>query len=115
MEPAPELVAFVERWMPSWLADYNDFMDAFSRHAGTRFIGPDPNEWMEGPERLFAVAKAQFSEVATIGGVRIDTDEIVAWKEGTVGWIAVRGRLSIGQMDPQEARLTVIVHEEGAF
>lgn len=115
MEPAPELVAFVERWMPSWLADYGDFMDAFSRNAGTRFIGPDPNEWMEGPEKLMAVAKAQFSEFATIGELRIDNDEIVAWKEGSVGWVAVRCRMSFGQMDPQEARLTVIVHEEGAF
>ena len=115
MEPAPELVAFTERWMPSWFADYDHFLDAFSRHTGTRFIGPDPNEWWEGYEKILVIGKAQFSEMATLGEVRLDAVEIVAWKEGTVGWIAVRCRISIGDMDPEEARVTVIVHEEGAY
>jgi class 3 adenylate cyclase len=79
------------------------------------FIGPDPNEWWEGFEKISAIGKAQFSEMATLGEVRLDAHEIVAWKEGTVGWIAVRCRVSIGDMDPEEARLTIIVHEEGAY
>jgi class 3 adenylate cyclase len=115
MEQAPELVAFIERWMPSWFVDYDHFLDAFSRHTGTQFIGPDPNEWWEGFEKISVIGKAQFSEMATLGQVRVEANEIVAWKEGTVGWIAVSCRVSIGDMDPQEARVTVIVHEEGAY
>src|SRR5487761_1604921 len=115
MEPAPELVAFAERWLPSWFVDFERFIDAFARHTGTLFIGPDPNEWWEGLETIVAIGRAQFSEMATLDAVRIDSDEIVAWKEGTVGWIAMRCRISVPDMEAQEARVTIIVHEEGVY
>lgn len=50
-----------------------------------------------------------------MGGARVDIDEIVAWKEGTVGWISMRGRETFGQSEPQKIRMTFIVHEDGAF
>ncbi|MGC2485257.1 MAG: adenylate/guanylate cyclase domain-containing protein [Acidimicrobiales bacterium] len=115
MKSAPELVAFAERWLTSWFVDWHDFDDALARHPGIRFIGPDPDEWWEGYEKLAAVGRAQFSEMRELGGVTVDPDEIVAWKEGTVGWISFRGRLSIGELEPQECRSTIIVHEDGAF
>jgi hypothetical protein len=90
MEPAPELVAFTERWMTSWFVDFDHFLDAFSNHTGTRYIGPDPDEWWEGFVTISAIGRAQFNEMATLGGINIETHEIVAWKEGSVGWIAIR-------------------------
>ncbi|HUY43739.1 MAG TPA: adenylate/guanylate cyclase domain-containing protein [Acidimicrobiales bacterium] len=116
MEPAPELIAFAERILLSSSSLYTDvYLDGFSRHPGVRFIGPDPEEWWEGFEQIAAVGKAQSHEMKELGGIRVDTDEIVAWKEGTVGWIAVRCRLSFGQSTPREVRMTMIVHEDGAF
>jgi len=116
MEPAPELVAFAERILLSTSSLYTDaYLDGYSHHPGVRFIGPDPDEWWEGFEQIAAVGRAQFHEMKELGGIRIDTDEIVAWKEGTVGWIALRGRVTLGQSDPQEVRMTFIVHEDGAF
>lgn len=115
MEPAPELVAFTERWIASWFQDFDNFVDGFSRHPGIRFIGPDPDEWWEGLDKISAIGRAQFAEMEQLDGIRLDPDEIVAWKEGSVGWIAVRGRVSIGQLEPQEARFTIVVHEDGAF
>jgi class 3 adenylate cyclase len=53
--------------------------------------------------------------MATLGEIHIDADEIVAWKEGTVGWIAIRCRITFGDREPQEARLTAILHEEGVY
>jgi adenylate cyclase len=115
MEPAPELVAFTERWMPSCMVDFDHFVDAFSHSSGTQFIGPDPNEWWEGFEKISAIGRTQFSEMATLSDVSVVADEILAWKEGTVGWIAVRCRITLGDLAPQDARVTIIVHEEGAY
>jgi class 3 adenylate cyclase len=53
--------------------------------------------------------------MATLGGIHVDADEIVAWREGTVGWIAIRCRITFGDKAPQEARMTLIVHEEGVY
>jgi class 3 adenylate cyclase len=78
-------------------------------------IGPDPEEWFEGIEDRRAIMRSQFSEMATLDAIGVDVDEIVAWKEGTVGWIAVRCRMTFGPTEPQEARLSIIVHEEGLY
>src|ERR1700722_1588307 len=115
MEPAPELVAFAERWMSSWFVDFDGYVDPLSHHPGLRFIGPDPGEWWVGLETHLTVGKTQFSEMATLDSIHIDADEIVAWREGTVGWIAIRCRITFGDKAPQEARMTVIVHEEGVY
>jgi len=115
MEPAPELVEFADRWMSSWFVDFANFMDPMSHHPGLRFIGPDPGEWWVGLESHLTAGRAQFSEMATLMGIRVDADEIVAWREGTVGWIAIRCHITFGDKEPQEARMTVIVHEEGVY
>jgi len=98
MEPAPELITFAERMMNSLSAlDYESFLDGFSRHPGVLFIGPDPDERWEGFDKMAAIRKAQWLEMWELGATRIDMDEIVAWKEGTVGWISLRGRETFGQ------------------
>ena len=64
MEPAPELVAFAERMLASVATlDSDSYLDGFSRHPGVRFIGPDPDEWIEGFEQIAAVGKVQFHEM----------------------------------------------------
>jgi class 3 adenylate cyclase len=115
MEPAPELVAFAERWMPSWFVDFDHFVAAFSQSSDTQFIGPDPNEWWKGFEKISAIGRTQFSEMLTLGEAFVVADEIVAWKEGTVGWIAMRCRIALGDMAPEECRVTIVVHEEGVY
>jgi adenylate cyclase len=116
MEPAPELIAFAERMVNNISAgDYEGFLDGMSRHPGVLFIGPDPDEWWEGSDTIAALGKAQWLEMKDLGDVTVETDEIVAWKEGTVGWISLRGRISYGKLEPHEIRVTFIVHEDGAF
>jgi class 3 adenylate cyclase len=101
--------------MSSWFVDFDNYVDPLSHHPGLRFIGPDPEEWWVGLETHLTVGRTQFSEMATLGGIHVDADEIVAWREGTVGWIAIRCRITFGDKEPQEARMTVIVHEEGVY
>ncbi len=115
MEPAPDLVAFTERWMQSWFVDFESYIDPLSHHPGLRFIGPDPDEWWEGLESHLTAGRVQFREMATVSEIRVDADEIVAWREGTVGWIAIRCRITFGDREPLQARMTLIVHEEGVY
>jgi class 3 adenylate cyclase len=116
MEPAPELVDFFERLLTVSMTLKSElFMEAWSRHAGSLFIGPDPNEWWEGFDQIAAIGAAQFHEMRDLGGITFQSDEVRAWKEGTVGWIAAKLRVSLGEFENQDARMTVIVHETGAF
>jgi adenylate cyclase len=116
MEPAPELVSLMERMFRNWDAlDANGMVDAFSRHAGSLAIGTDPDEWWEGFEAISAMWRVQFQEIQSVGKLRCDIEKIVAWKEGTVGWISGRVQIAIGEIAPVPARLTVVVHEEGAY
>ncbi len=79
MEPTPELVEFIERWMSTWFVDYEKHIEPLSRHEGLRFIGPDPDEWWEGFDKYETLGRAQISEMATLSGVKVEADEIVAW------------------------------------
>jgi class 3 adenylate cyclase len=117
MESAPELVSFVERMIRNLNAlDANAMVDAFSREPGLLTIGGDPDEWYEGFEAASALWRVQFRELEPRGiEQQTDVQELVAWKEGTVGWIACRLRQAIEGRGPFLVRLTAVLHEEGAY
>lgn len=116
MEPAPELVSFVERMLKNWGEfDASALVDALSHHQGFLAIGTDPDEWWEGFDNVSAVWRVQVQEFNDIGVVHFDVERITAWKEGTVGWVSSNLRLTIGETVDCPLRLTVVVHEEGAY
>lgn len=115
MESAPELVSFVERMFRNLNAfDANAVVDTFSRHPGSLAIGSDPDEWWEGFEAISAMWRVQCQEMSA-GKFRFDIEKIGAWKEGTVGWIACRIQTVIEGVAPVTGRMTLVVHEEGAY
>ncbi|HXY44095.1 MAG TPA: adenylate/guanylate cyclase domain-containing protein [Acidimicrobiales bacterium] len=117
MESAPELVPLMERMAKTWEAfDPIAVLDAFSRQPGALMIGTDPDEWWEGSEASSTLFRVQLQELQSTGrAIRYEIEEIVAWKEGTVGWIASRHRAEIEGSPPILGRLTLVVHEEGAY
>jgi adenylate cyclase len=117
MESAPELVSLMERMFRNFDSfDANAVVDAFSRQPGSLMIGFDPDEWWEGFEALSAIWRVQLEELQSMGRqIHFDVEKIVAWKEGTVGWIACRVHVVTGGIDPLPGRLTLVVHEEGAY
>jgi class 3 adenylate cyclase len=116
MESAPELVAFAERFLNVIASmDAERYMDAFDQHPGVLFIGSDIDEWWEGFEAIKTVGTVQIREMKELGGLVIEAEEIVAWKEGTVGWISIRGRSTLGSENSSDLRLTFVVHEDGAL
>ena len=113
MEPAPELVGFMERLYRLWEARDAEMMsDATSRHPGTVFIGSDPGEWWTGHSDILAMFGVQLREMPPF---HFDVEEIVAWKALTVGWIAARAMLIVEGMPSVLTRSSVVVREEGAY
>jgi adenylate cyclase len=115
MEPAPELVTFFNKFMGMWSAsDIESGLDAFSRHEGALALGSDPDEWWDDYKALQALVTLQWQQFRDLGGFNFATERISAWKEGSVGWIAARGRITVGTLDPVSSTCTLVVHEEGA-
>lgn len=113
MDPAPELVLLVERLYRSWAAlDYEAMLEAIARHPGTLVIGSDPQEWWAGPEEITAVMRAQAQEMPTI---HFEIEEVDAWKEGTIGWAAVKAQMTMSDAPPTFTRSTLVLREEGAY
>ncbi len=116
MEPAPELASFVELMLRNWAGiDADALVDTLSHHPGFLAIGTDPDEWWEGYDTVAGVWRVQMQEFADIGATHFDVKKIVAWKEGTVGWVTASLQLTVGETVDFALRFTVVVHEEGAY
>lgn len=118
MEPAPELIPFTERIIRSFLADDTDaVIDAIAHHPGSLLIGSDDEEWYEGFDTVTAYLRSYFAEDQASGGNLFENfslDNVFAWKEGSVGWIAAHCRASTPHSGEFSARFSFVVHEEGA-
>jgi class 3 adenylate cyclase len=118
MEPAPELVPFTERIIRSFLADDTSaVIDAIADHPGSVLIGSDDEEWYEGFDTVAAYLRAYFAADRASGGILFESfalDNVFAWKEGSVGWIAAHCRASTPHSGEFSARFSFVVHEEGA-
>ncbi len=116
MEPAPELIDFMQRINRGFEAgDAKILTDVFSRQPTTLAIGTAEAEWWKGYETIAALMRVQTQEFVELGGVKIDTDEVTAYKEGSVGWIAARSVVTVGGVRRFSLRTTITVHEEGAY
>jgi adenylate cyclase len=117
MEPAPELVLFMERMYRNWEAmDADVFADSIARQPGSLMIGSDAEEWWAGYDAIAAVIRVQLDEFREgLPKFAFVVQQIDAWKEGTVGWVASRALMAFEGRPPLPTRSTVVVHEEGAF
>jgi adenylate cyclase len=118
MEPAPELVPFTERFIRSFLSDETTaVLDSIANHSGSVLIGTDDEEWYEGFDTIAAYLQIYFGERRADGSLldfEMIMDTILAWKEGSVGWIAAHCRGSTPHSGEFSTRFTFVVHEEGA-
>ncbi len=116
MEPAPELATLVERVIGTMMSgDSAAVIDAVAHQPGALVIGFDEREWWEGFDTISAIFRVQTTEVASLGlAPRPRVEHLSAWREGTVGWVALR---MVADSDPSQrgARLTLVLHEEGAY
>ncbi|HTZ09299.1 MAG TPA: nuclear transport factor 2 family protein [Acidimicrobiales bacterium] len=113
MEPAPELAQLAEHVFRAWEGrDHRTVIEVLSPDPSTLVIGTDPGEWWIGTKEVSAVLRLQWEEMPPF---RLDIGEISAWKEGTVGWIAVPVSVTFEAQPPVLVRSTAVLRREGAY
>jgi class 3 adenylate cyclase len=116
MEPAPDLAEFVRDVLKCYDEfDASTLISTFSHEPDEIAIGTDPDEWWQGFEAFSAVIRVQFQEFQTYHQRRFEIEDIVAQREGTVGWVSVRAHFVLSDNPPNPVRFTVVVHREGTY
>ena len=112
MEPAPDLKEFLGRFYAAFAeADIGFIERHLCRHAGMLSIGTDPAEWWESQERCLDAARAQLAQMKE-AGIALLPGDALAYREGTVSWIADRPHWRLPDESEVPGRLTAVLHLE---
>jgi ketosteroid isomerase-like protein len=110
MERSDELRELFLRFYEALGQGDKDFFDRhFSRDAGVRGIGTDPDEWWSGP-RVAEVFQEQIDALG--GGMQFEPGEPEAWVEGSVGWVADQASFALPDGTRLPVRFTGVLHVE---
>ena len=89
--------------------DYSFFERYFSQKDGVLAIGTDPTEWWGGYTTITRVFKAQLQEMS---GFQILADTPLAYRDGSIGWVAGRPTLKLPDGTEMPVRLTAVFQKE---
>src|SRR5688572_20652031 len=112
MERAPELAEIIEGWFEAAVRGDVSWRDRHvSRQPGTRIIGTDPDEFLEG-ERAYAFLR---NEAEAAGGkLTVQVEHVEAFKEGSVGWGVAVPTITLPDGTKLTPRWSAVFHlEEG--
>jgi ketosteroid isomerase-like protein len=71
-------------------------------------VGTDPSEWWTDPATVTQTLKAQAQ-----AGIKAVPGELLAYREGTVGWVADRAKFVLPDGTEAPFRWTGVFHQEG--
>jgi adenylate cyclase len=109
MERSAELESLIAAWFDAATKGDPAQVDRYvSRDGGTRLIGSDPDEWLDGQA---AVDFLKRELEASKGGVRSAADT-EAFTEGSVGWASTRLTVTFQGGRSVAARWTAVLHQE---
>lgn len=108
MERSTELVNAVRSiYHAVSTGDEAALLSLLSGHDGLVFIGTDPEEWFDQPDEIRTMLSRQAA-----AGIQVEAGDIVAFEEGTVGWIADRGNFVLPDGSRVPFRVTAVFHRE---
>ena len=111
MQQSPELKDLIVQFFQAAVAGNTAFVDrAYSRQPGTLQIGTDPTEWWQGWETITGIWRSQMEALG--GGMPVFAEEVQAWREGDVGWVAVNGAIRVPEQSDTPLRFTAVLHRE---
>ncbi len=89
MQRSEELEGLVREWFAAASAGDGTIVPRrVSSEPGTRLIGSDPDEWLQGGETISSFLQGEVEGAA--GRVSFEPAEVEAYQEGDVGWAAAR-------------------------
>jgi ketosteroid isomerase-like protein len=108
MEKSSELAAVLQSIYTAISdGDSDALTGCISAREGLVFIGTDPDEWFQDAATIKQMLKAQAG-----AGVKVRAGSIVAYEEGTVGWVADRGAFVMADGTEVPFRITAVFHRE---
>jgi len=110
MEPSKELNALYLRSCEAISSgDHSFFERRFSNRDGVLAIGTDPKEWWSGYDTITRVFKSQLKELS---GLQLLADSPLAYRNGSIGWVAGQPILKFSDGTEVPARLTAVFQKE---
>ncbi len=111
MEPSPELKGrMLKLYDVMSRGDAAATLALYSTRPGILNIGTDPKEWWTDPKRHAEIMTAQLAELA---GTRFIAQNIIAYREGSVGWTADASKVRLPDGSEVPFRFTAVWHLEG--
>ena len=108
MERSNELAALMhDIYNAVSTGDATTLTDMLTARDGLLFIGTDPGEWFEDAATIRAMLTAQAA-----AGVTVRPGSVVAYEEGTVGWVADQGAFVFPDGNEANFRITAVFHRE---
>jgi class 3 adenylate cyclase len=112
VEASPELQSVVRRWFAAMnRRDADSAVNAFADDPRLLAIGTDPDEWISGFQMQQAIMRAQVKELDE-QHVLFEVDHVEAYSEGSVGWVAARYSVRVGDTSAGSMRMTAVFHLE---
>jgi len=109
-EPSPEIEQVLRDTLDALArSDIEEIGRRTSRDPCVVGIGSDPTEWGEGYESLMRLWSESTPEAEL--GVKVELDNVSAFREGSVGWAAGRGYFEIAGKRVT-VRMTAVLHQE---
>src|SRR5262245_55810210 len=106
LERSEELCAITERlWVANQQGDLEAIVARKSRMSGLTMFGPVPGEFIDDAEQFARYLRLLF-EHDLLAFPQLESQEIDAWVEGSVGWSI--SRLQVGRSGGQELRVTFV-------
>lgn len=110
MKPSPEIREATVKVYEALTKGDGDASDSLhSRQDGTITIGTDPNEWWSGYDAIAQIFRTQMEEAG--GGFQVIPGDPQAYSEGSIGWVADRPKVKLGD-DELPLRVTGVFRQE---
>jgi hypothetical protein len=108
MQEAPDLKAIMFRYYEAVSRGDAAFMErVLSHQEGILIIGSDPREWWTEPALISRTLKERAK-----AGITVAPGEILAYREGSVGWISDRPVFAMPDGKKVAFRWTAVFHQE---
>jgi hypothetical protein len=111
VEPSSELRDIIVGWFNAVVKGDAAWVDRHvSRVAGSRVVGTDPEEWMDGERGAAFLTE----EAKAMGGhIQVTMNDAEAFREGTVGWGVARPTITLPNGKAITPRWSGVFHQEG--
>jgi hypothetical protein len=110
MEAAPEIRDIISAWFEAAAIGDASWRDRHvSRAQGTRIVGTDPEEFLDGAKAYDFLR----NEALAVGGkIKVTVGFVEAFKEGSVGWGVALPTIQLPNGDTASPRWSAVFHQE---